>query len=224
MALKLEQLCKAYDEGGLRREVLWDASASFSAGEFVAVTGQSGSGKSTLLNLASGIDAPDSGAVWLGECNIAACSERERTLLRRARIGFVFQFFNLVPSLNVEENLRLPLELNRRRREAGARVGEMLERVGLAGRRRSFPDRLSGGEQQRVAIARALIHEPAVVLADEPTGNLDAETAAGIVALLRELVAGEGRLLLLATHSAAAAGAADRVLRLVRGTLREAAR
>ena len=222
--LSIENLCKAYDEGGVRREVLRGASAHFSAGECVAVTGRSGSGKSTLLNLVSGIDEPDSGSVRLEGRDIAACPERERTLVRRARIGFVFQFFNLIPSLNVEENLRLPLELNRLHRDAGPRIDEMLGRVGLAERRRSFPDRLSGGEQQRVAIARALIHEPAIVLADEPTGNLDAETALRIVALLRELSAQDGRLLLLATHSEEAAAAADRVLRLERGVLVETGR
>ena len=222
--LRIENLCKAYDEGGLRREVLRGASAQFSAGEFVAVTGRSGSGKSTLLNLVSGVDEPDSGSVWLEGRDIAACPERERTLVRRARIGFVFQFFNLIPSLSVEENLRLPLELNRLHRDAETRIDEMLGRVGLIERRRSFPDRLSGGEQQRVAIARALIHEPAIVLADEPTGNLDAETAARVIALLRELAAQEGRLLLLATHSEEAATAADRVLRLERGALVEAGR
>lgn len=222
--LRIENLCKAYDEGGLRREVLRGASAQFSAGEFVAVTGRSGSGKSTLLNLVSGVDEPDSGSIWLEGRDIAACPERERTLVRRARIGFVFQFFNLIPSLSVEENLRLPLELNRLHRDAETRIDEMLGRVGLIERRQSFPDRLSGGEQQRVAIARALIHEPAIVLADEPTGNLDAETAARVIALLRELAAQEGRLLLLATHSEEAATAADRVLRLERGALVEAGR
>ena len=222
--LRIENLCKAYDEGGLRREVLRGASAHFSAGEFVAVTGRSGSGKSTLLNLVSGVDEPDSGSIWLEGRDIAACPERERTLVRRARIGFVFQFFNLIPSLSVEENLRLPLELNRLHRDAETRIDEMLGRVGLIERRQSFPDRLSGGEQQRVAIARALIHEPAIVLADEPTGNLDAETAARVIALLRELAAQEGRLLLLATHSEEAATAADRVLRLERGALVEAGR
>lgn len=222
--LRIENLCKAYDEGGVRREVLRGASARFSAGECVAVTGRSGSGKSTLLNLVSGVDEPDAGSVWLEGRDIAACPERERTLVRRARIGFVFQFFNLIPSLSVEENLRLPLELNRLHRDADSRIDEMLGRVGLAERRRSFPDRLSGGEQQRVAIARALIHEPALVLADEPTGNLDAETAIRIVTLLRELSAQDGRLLLLATHSEEAAAAADRVLRLERGALVEAGR
>ena len=219
--LKIENLCKAYDEGGVRREVLRGASAHLTAGEFVAVTGRSGTGKSTLLHLVSGVDEADSGSVWLDGRNIAACPERERTLVRRARIGFVFQFFNLIPSLNVEENLRLPLELNRLHRGAETRIDTMLDRVGLAGRKRSFPDRLSGGEQQRVAIARALIHEPVLVLADEPTGNLDAETADQVIALLCELTASDGRVLVLATHSEEAASAADRVLRLERGRLVE---
>ena len=219
VVLRIDRLCKSYREGGVRRDVLRDASACLAAGEFVAVTGRSGSGKSTLLNLAGGVDVPDSGSLWFEGHDVAACPERERTLLRRSRIGYVFQFFNLIPSLDVEENLRLPLELNRQHRNAARRIDAMLERVGLAGRNRSFPDRLSGGEQQRVAIARALIHEPALVLADEPTGNLDTESAGGVIALLRELAAGEGRLLLLATHSEEAAAAADRVLRLERGRL-----
>ena len=223
VVLRIDRLCKSYREGSVRRDVLRDASASFVAGEFVAVAGRSGSGKSTLLNLVGGVDVPDSGSLWFEGRDLAACPERERTLLRRARMGYVFQFFNLIPSLDVEENLRLPLELNRRRRNARPRIDAMLERVGLAGRNRSFPERLSGGEQQRVAIARALVHEPALVLADEPTGNLDAESAAGVIALLRELATGEGRLLLLATHSEEAAAAADRVLRLERGRLVEAA-
>ena len=220
--LRIENLRKAYDEGGVRREVLRGASAHLAAGEFVAVTGRSGTGKSTLLHLVSGVDEADSGSVWLDGRNIAACPECERTLVRRARIGFVFQFFNLIPSLNVEENLRLPLELNRLHRSAEKRIDTMLERVGLAGRKRSFPDRLSGGEQQRVAIARALIHEPVLVLADEPTGNLDAETADQVIALLCELAASDGRVLVLATHSEEAASAADRVLRLEGGRLVEA--
>ena len=219
--LRIEKLCKAYDEGGRRREVLCGVDARAAAGEFVALTGRSGSGKSTLLNLVSGIDEADSGAVWLGGRNLTALPERERTLLRRARMGFVFQFFNLIPSLSVEENLRLPLELNRRHREARDRAAEMLDRVGLGDRRHSFPERLSGGEQQRVAIARALVHEPALVLADEPTGNLDARAAAEVVTLLRELAVTRSRLLLLATHSSEAASAADRVWRLDRGRLVE---
>ena len=219
--LRIENLCKAYEEGGRRREVLRGIDARCVAGEFVAVTGRSGSGKSTLLNLVSGIDEADSGALWLCGRNLVALPERERTLLRRARMGFVFQFFNLIPSLSVEENLRLPLELNRRHREARERAAEMLDRVGLGDRRHSFPDRLSGGEQQRVAIARALVHDPVLVLADEPTGNLDARAAAEVVALLRELVVTRSRLLLLATHSAEAAAAADRVWLLDRGRLVE---
>ena len=160
--------------------------------------------------------------MWLDGRNVVAGSERERTLWRRAHVGFVFQFFNLIPSLSVEENLRLPLELNRRRRDVRERIDEMLEQVGLGDRRRSFPDRLSGGEQQRVAIARALIHDPALVLADEPTGNLDADSADEVITLLRGLAGTGRRLLLLATHSAEVSAAADRVLRLARGRLVEA--
>ena len=153
------------------------------------VLGRSGSGKSTLLNLLSGIDLPTAGEVWVAGRNLGALTERQRTLFRRRSIGFVFQFFNLIPTLTVEENLLLPLELaGRVDAAAHRRAAELLERVGLADRLRSFPDRLSGGEQQRVAVARALAHDPDLVLADEPTGNLDLDTGLEVLALLDELV------------------------------------
>ena len=219
--LELFDIHKSYREGGGRREVLRGASARFEAGQFVAIVGRSGSGKSTLLNVVSGIDRPDSGEVVLDGYHLSGRSERQRTLLRRSRIGFVFQFFNLIPTLTVEENLRLPLELNRLGAEASDRIGELLDRVGLADRLKSYPDQLSGGEQQRVALVRALVHQPGLVLADEPTGNLDDETGRRVLELLADVVRAQGRLLLLVTHSLDAAGYADRIIHIEDGRLRE---
>ncbi|MGH8480795.1 MAG: ABC transporter ATP-binding protein, partial [Gammaproteobacteria bacterium] len=173
----LREVTKSYDEGGRVRVVLDRITATLRQGEVTVVVGPSGSGKSTLLNLIGGIDVPSSGAVWVGGARIERLSERERTLFRRRRIGFVFQSFNLVPTLTVIENLLLPLELNGwEATTAEARALGILDELGLADRAGSFPDHLSGGEQQRVAIARALVHEPDVLLCDEPTGNLDLDT------------------------------------------------
>jgi len=223
--LELHNVSKSYREAQTRRSVLRDVSLEVARGEFVAVTGRSGTGKSTLLNLLSGIDVPDSGSVVLDGVDITALGERERTLKRRSAIGFVFQFFNLIPTLSVEENLMLPLELNRVGGDAArGRVQAMLARVDLLARAASFPDRLSGGEQQRVAVARALIHEPELVLADEPTGNLDAETGRVVLALLAELTRDAGRTLIIVTHSAEAAARAGRVLHISDGHIGENAR
>jgi putative ABC transport system ATP-binding protein len=188
----------------------------------VAILGPSGSGKSTLLNLVSGIDLPDRGVVRIGDVDVTGLSERERTLLRRERVGFVFQFFNLLPTLTVLENLLLPAELaGRTGAEEHARARALLERVGLGERGDAFPDRLSGGEQQRVAIARALAHRPGLILADEPTGNLDEDTGEQVAALLDELVAGQGSTLVVVTHSRDLAARMDRVLRVDHGGLVE---
>jgi len=218
--LQIKELSKSYREGGRDHVILDGAEATLNRGEFVALLGPSGSGKSTLLNLISGIDTPDSGSVVVKGVSLTDISERERTLFRRRHIGFIFQFFNLLPTLTVEENLLLPLELNDRK--GGSRRGEvlsLLEKVGLEGRGDTFPDRLSGGEQQRVAVARALIHEPALLLADEPTGNLDSKTGSKILNLLRGLAMDRGVTLLAVTHSKEVAGAADRVLRIEEGRL-----
>jgi putative ABC transport system ATP-binding protein len=221
-AVELRQLGKTYREGETERVVLRDVSLTIARGEIVVLVGRSGSGKSTLLNLIAGIDRPTAGSVAVNGTDITALDEQARTRFRRRHIGFVFQFFNLIPLLTVEENLLLPLDLNGRADAKGVtRARELLERVGLAGRGDSFPERLSGGEQQRVAIARALIHDPALILADEPTGNLDADTAAGVLDLLDTLARETGQTVLMATHSREVMGVADRIFTIERGALVE---
>jgi putative ABC transport system ATP-binding protein len=215
--VRLDRVTKDYSEGRELRRVLKDASLSLAEGEFVAIRGRSGSGKSTLLNLVAGIDRPTSGEVFFGETALGRLSEHERTLLRRDQIGFVFQFFNLIPTLSVLENVLLPAELAGLR--ARARALELLERFGLADRQGAFPDRLSGGEQQRVAIARALVRDPRLVLADEPTGNLDDATGAAVMQLLDSVTRGSGKTLLLVTHSRELAALADRELTIEAGRL-----
>ncbi len=218
--IRLSHLSRSFQEGEQRHVVLQDLSADFAAGETVALRGRSGSGKSTLLNLISGIDAPDSGRIEIAGLDITAMSERDRTLFRRVHIGFVYQAFNLVPTLTVADNIRLVLELNNvEEAYASQRIDELLAAVGLANRSASYPDVLSGGEQQRVAIARALAHRPRIVLADEPTGNLDDSTAADVLTLLDDLVRQQGGTMIVATHSAKVAAFCDRVLELQDGRL-----
>lgn len=215
-------LTKSFREGDNERTVLRNLTQRFQRGEFVVILGPSGSGKSTLLNLVSGIDAPTSGDVLVDGQSITKMSDRQRTLFRRDNIGFVFQFFNLISTLTVLENITLPLELaGGKRRDAEASAMRLLERVGLANRRDTFPDKLSGGEQQRVAIARALAHDPLLLLADEPTGNLDEETGARVMDLLLEVTREQGKTLIMATHSPELVPLADRVLRVHDGTLVE---
>jgi len=222
MLIQAQRLTKTYLEGGTRHPVLTGVDLQVAAGECVALLGRSGCGKSTLLNLLAGIDRPDSGAVSIDGRDLHLLSERERTLFRRSGIGFVYQFFNLIPTLSVAENVRLPLELNRwPEGRIVQRVESLLEQLGLGERAGTFPDRLSGGEQQRVAIARALGPEPPLVLADEPTGNLDATSGQQILELLLQLTRGNGHTLLVVTHSLAVARAADRLLLLEEGQLRQ---
>ncbi|MDT8368497.1 MAG: ABC transporter ATP-binding protein [Longimicrobiales bacterium] len=222
--VRLTGVRKSFPEGDRVRDVLLGVEIEIDRGEFVVLLGPSGSGKSTLLNLVAGIDAPDAGSIWIAGNEIARLDERERTLFRRAHLGFVFQFYNLIPTLTVEENLLLPIELQGRvGTEARERARSLLDRVGLADRAGTFPDRLSGGEQQRIALCRALVHEPDLILADEPTGNLDPETGERVLDLLDELVRADGRTLLAVTHSATLAARADRVLRLEGGRVVEAA-
>ncbi|MBR9990679.1 MAG: ABC transporter ATP-binding protein [Gemmatimonadetes bacterium] len=215
--VRLRGVSKAYDDGSTRHDVLNAVDLDVASGEMVALLGPSGSGKSTLLNIIAGLDAPDGGTVEVSGRDLAGMSERARTLLRRRDIGFVFQFFNLIPTLTVLENIRLPLELTGRRDPGPAR--ELLERVGLAGRERAFPEELSGGEQQRIAIARALAHEPRLLLADEPTGNLDSATGARVLDLLTRLVRERGAAMVIATHSSDVVDRADRVLTLHDGAI-----
>ena len=195
-------------------------SRAICTGAFVGLLGVSGSGKSTLLNLISGLDQPTSGSVRIDGTEITALNEYQRTIFRRNRIGIVFQFFNLIPTLTVLENITLPLELRGdARKRAAAQARALLDRVGLAHRANDFPDKLSGGEQQRIAIARALIHQPALVLADEPTGNLDEDTGGRVLSLLLELTRQAGRTLLMATHNPDIVPLADRVYRIQEGHL-----
>ncbi len=220
--IRLQNLSKTYREGADSRLVLRDISAQIEDGEFVAIRGRSGSGKSTLLNLIAGIDLPSSGEVVIDDICLNRLSARERTLYRRDHIGFVFQFFNLIPTLTVLENARLPAELGGlRSAEADRNALELLARVGLADRRSEFPDRLSGGEQQRVAIARALVQSPSVLLADEPTGNLDRSTGENILGLLTELTKEMGKTLVVVTHSRRIAKSADRRWLLEDGRLED---
>jgi putative ABC transport system ATP-binding protein len=221
--LSVRQLCRSFREGGREHRVLAGAEAEFRSAEATAIIGRSGSGKSTLLNLISGIDRPDSGSVIVDGLDVTALAEPQLTLFRRRNIGFVYQFFNLVPTLNVEENVRLVLELNGvRGAEARERSAAILEQVGLGDRTHSAVDSLSGGEQQRVAIARALVHRPPVLLADEPTGNLDEATARQVLPVLLSLARQHGATLLMVTHDPGLARAADRRLELEDGLLREA--
>ncbi len=222
--IQLRDLSRRFREGERDHIVLDGVDLEIARGETVALRGRSGSGKSTLLNLVGGIDAPDAGTVHVAGIEVTALTEHERTLFRRRHIGFVYQAFNLVPTLSVADNVRLVLELNQfPSGAASARIEGLLAAVGLADRADSYPDVLSGGEQQRVAIARALSHEPAVLLADEPTGNLDDATAEDVLALLDKLVRDSGHTMLIATHSQHVAARCDRVLELHNGRLEPAA-
>jgi putative ABC transport system ATP-binding protein len=221
-AVELRRLTKLYREGDSERVVLRDASATVGLGEIGVLIGRSGSGKSTVLNLISGIDRPTEGTVRVNGTDLTALDESARTRFRREHIGFIFQFFNLIPLLTVEENLFLPLELLGRADARGrAHALALLARVGLADRARAYPDRLSGGEQQRVAVARALVHDPALVLADEPTGNLDADAAKVVLDLLDGLARELGKTVMMATHSREVIGVADRVFLIQQGQLVE---
>ena len=215
--LLLEAVCKSYNEGENSLAVLKRLQLRAESGEFLAIGGPSGSGKSTLLNIIGGIDTPDSGKICINGLRIDNLSESRRTLFRRQHIGIVFQFFNLIPTLTVGENLRLPLALCGKNDDDGS-VEQWLERFDLISRMNDYPDTLSGGEQQRVAVIRAAIHSPDLVIADEPTGNLDQQRSHEVVRLLREL-ADSGICVIMATHSATAASAADRQLILRQGTL-----
>ena len=212
-AVDIHHLYQSYQESGNEHEIFTDLNFTVSQGEFIVLLGRSGSGKSTMLNLISGIDLPASGELFVNGVDLTTLSELNRTLFRRRNIGFVFQSYNLIPTLTVEENLLLPLELVKRNGiEARRRVVELLDSLGLVDRLQSYPDRLSGGEQQRIAVVRSLVHDPALILADEPTGNLDLETGQQVLALLDNLASQRGKTLIMATHSREVIGKADRIV------------
>jgi putative ABC transport system ATP-binding protein len=218
--VQLKNLTKSYTEGKESHIILADINATFKSGEFILLLGHSGSGKSTLLNLISGIDAPDSGDILVNGVAINRLGERQRTLFRREHIGFIFQFFNLIPTLTVFENVTLAMHLNGGLTAAREKeVKSLLERVGLSHRQDAFPDRLSGGEQQRVAILRAIAHNPTLLLADEPTGNLDEDTGRTIMQLLLELTRQANKTLIMATHNPDIIPLADKVYRIKHGEL-----
>jgi ABC-type lipoprotein export system ATPase subunit len=211
-------LVKTFGEGRVARRVLDGTDLDVEAGEVVAVLGRSGSGKSTLLHLLGGLDRPEAGSIVLAGVDVARASERELSALRRRHVGFVFQFFHLLPELSGEANVLLAGRMRGAAPEAPARGGELIDRLGLRQVAGSLPHQLSGGEQQRFAIARALVNDPSLLLADEPTGNLDAEAGAEVLRLLRA-GADEGRAVVMVTHEAGATAMADRVLRLTEGKL-----
>ena len=214
LSLACHQLTKSYGE----RAVLSNVELSLKPGEYVAIMGESGVGKSTLLNVIAGLDSFDSGSLLIDGIALNTLDDEQSTLLRRQKLGFIFQAFHLLPHLNLVQNVALPLVLNKL---ALDRANHMLDCVGLSSRMNDFPRQLSGGEMQRVAIARALVHQPRLLLADEPTGNLDPETAADILSLLKNEIRASGASAFIVTHSPAAAASADRVLQLTRNGLTE---
>ncbi|MFF7279377.1 ATP-binding cassette domain-containing protein [Streptomyces griseorubiginosus] len=215
-AIQLRSVSRSYRSGDSTVTALDQVSLSFPRGTFTAVMGPSGSGKSTLLQCAAGLDRPTSGSVSVGGTELTGLSETKLTLLRRERVGFVFQAFNLLPALTAEQNVALPLRLAGRR-VARARVREVLQQVGLGDRVRHRPTEMSGGQQQRVALARALITRPEVLFGDEPTGALDSRTSREVLTLLRSMVDREGQTIIMVTHDPVAASYADRVVFLVDG-------
>jgi putative ABC transport system ATP-binding protein len=220
--LKVAGLSRTFQEGQNHRNVLTNVNFELGKGQRLALVGRSGSGKSTLLNLLAGVDLPDSGEIKIKNNNLTEFTENQRTLFRRQHIGFIYQLFNLIPTLTVVENISLPLELNRvARAQIAKRSNAILDAVGLSDRGTSYPDQLSGGEQQRVGIARGLVHNPSLVLADEPTGNLDAESGRQVLKLLNSLVNQNQQSLIIVTHSIEIARSAERVLELKDGIVKD---
>ena len=216
--ISVRDVHKVFRQGGAEVPALAGVSLDIAAGEFVSIMGPSGSGKSTLLHLMGGLDVPTAGEILIDGSALSRMTDDEITIFRRRKIGFVFQFFNLLPTYSAEENVALPLLLDRRRpRDVRERVRVALEQVGLAHRRAHRPDELSGGEMQRVAIARALVVDPILILADEPTGNLDTRTGEQILALIRDANRTRGCTVVLVTHDARAAAAARRIVTLKDG-------
>jgi putative ABC transport system ATP-binding protein len=218
--LNVQGLSKQYHAANFTQSIFTDLNLHIRQSEVCALLGASGSGKTTLLNLLSGIDNPDTGQVIINGSDIHALQEPHKTLFRRQHIGFVFQFFNLIPTLTVSENVALPMELlGHTDKQIQQRVDYLLQRVGLVNMQQRYPDSLSGGEQQRTAVARALSHQPSLLLADEPTGNLDEDTARQVIDLLTELARDQQTTMLIVTHSQSVANSADRILQLKHGNL-----
>ncbi len=199
--IQFVDISKSYQNGATSVTALKGVNLSFDAGDFVTLMGPSGGGKTTLLNLLAGLDLPDRGQIYLQERKVSDLSDHDLTLLRRKEIGFVFQFFNLMPTLTIQENVELPLLLSHSSKTAGSRVQTLLEYVGLWNRAQSFPAELSGGEMQRIAIARALVHQPVILLADEPTGNLDSENGQKIIELMKRAATDFNTTVILVTHN-----------------------
>lgn len=218
--LKVDKLCKTYGTGDARVEALKSVSLTLEKGEFAAVVGESGSGKSTLLNLVGGLDKPNAGKVFLDGKDLFAMKEKELTVFRRRNIGFIFQGFHLIPELTVEQNLVFPVLLDYKKPDMDY-VEELLGSLGLKERRKHLPSQLSGGQQQRVAIGRALMNHPALILADEPTGNLDSKTSREVIALLHGMSRKYRQSVLMITHNMNIAADADRVFRVTDGCLEE---
>ena len=221
--LTVQHLCKTYGSGDTKVEALRDVSFSMEKGEFAAVIGESGSGKSTLLHCIGALDVPTSGEVHIDEQNLFAMNEEARTIFRRRNIGFVFQSYQLVPELNVEQNIIFPLLLDNKKPKQ-TDVEEILDILGLTARRRHLPAQLSGGQQQRVAIGRALITKPKLILADEPTGNLDSKNSGEVIALLTQAARHYQQTILMITHNANLTASVDRVLRVSDGVLSDLGR
>ena len=222
MRVRLENVTHIYAESeeSAAVQVLDDVSLEIASGDFAVLMGESGSGKSTLLNLIGAVDRPTRGHLFLGDTDIATADDAQLTMLRRASMGYIFQFFNLIPTLNVFENVAFPLSLARTpRREVESRVHEVLERIGLPHRATHFPSQLSGGEMQRVAIGRAIIHHPQLILADEPTGNLDSRTGEVVLNLIRSLHDEQKPTVVMATHSEHAASFGDYIIHVADGRI-----
>jgi putative ABC transport system ATP-binding protein len=218
--LEVQNLCKTYGKGEARVQALDHVSFSVGKGEFIAIVGESGSGKSTLLNVVGALDNPTSGKVLIDGKDIFSMPEKKLTVFRRQNIGFIFQSFNLIPELNVEQNITFPLLLNYQRPDQKY-VEELLEILGLKERRKHLPSQLSGGQQQRVAIGRALAARPAIIMADEPTGNLDSKNSQEVITLLKSMSAKYRQTILMITHNENHADATDRVLRMTDGRLKD---
>lgn len=220
IAIEAKNIIKEFKVGNITTKILKDISLQVMKGEFVSIMGQSGSGKSTLLYILGGLDTPTSGKVYMNGTDISHFNDDKMSIIRRRNIGFVFQFYNLIPNLNVEENIMLPLLLDgKKMNDYKNQLNEILEIVGLSDRRKHTPRELSGGQQQRVAIARAIIGKPEILFADEPTGNLDSKTGAEIMQLLHKINQESGQTIIMVTHSTEAAESSNRIITVLDGVI-----